>query len=250
MAEKTAPTFIAVTTDRLVPPKDDLFRILDVHLPALLPGDIVAITSKVLSIHQGRCVRIDNEDELEALIEREADAYLPKASSKYGISLTIKDYTLIPRAGVDFSNGNGFYILWPDAPSHWAGEIGRHLRRRNRLKQLGIIITDSHCIPLRRGVVGISCGFHGFAPIRDYRGEEDLFGSTMRISQSNLPDSLASAAVNLMGEGSECCPIVVIRNWPRVEFIDDHKPAHEALYIAPEEDLFRPLLEVFGKSGR
>ncbi len=95
-----ATSLIPVRTRALLPPRDDLWDALDPALPALQEGDIVAITSKVVAIHQGRCVAADSVADKEELVAREADRWIPKASSKYGITLAIKGGTLIASAGI------------------------------------------------------------------------------------------------------------------------------------------------------
>lgn len=233
-------SLIPVKTRALLPPKDDLWDALDPALPPLQEGDVIAITSKVVAIHQGRCVRADAIADKEELIAAEADRWLPKASSRYGITLAIKDCTLIASAGVDASNARGHYVLWPDDPWGTARDIAARLRARHNLARLGVILTDSHCVPLRRGTTGISIGSHGFDPLRDYRGRPDIFGRPLEVTLSNQADAIAAAAVGLMGEGDECIPAVVVRSWPGLHYSD--ASYKHAFLIAPEEDIFAPLL--------
>ena len=123
-------------------------------------------------------------------------------------------------AGIDASNANNHYVLWPTAPNESAAEIGRRLRREHGVDKLGVILTDSHCTPMRRGTTGISIGFYGFDALHDYRGKPDIFGRSLAVSVANRVDALAAAAVGLMGEGAECIPAVVIRGWPDLVFND------------------------------
>lgn len=241
-------TLIRIPTRPLVPPKDDLWDALRPALPRLEEGDVVAITSKVVAIHQGRCVPATAVDNIEDLVESEAEGWIPKASSKYGISLTIKGGTLIANAGIDASNANDHLVLWPLQPSNAAAEIGRNLKTQCGLSRLGVILTDSHCIPLRRGTVGIAIGFYGFEALKDYRGQPDIFGRRLGVTLSNRPDAMAAAAVGLMGEGAECVPAVIIRGWPDLEFNDAAE--HEDFFIEPREDIFAPLLEAFWQHDR
>ena len=100
-------------------------------------------------------------------------------------------------------------------------------------------------MPLRRGVVGISIGFFGFKPIKDYRGKVDLFGREFRMETSNFPDSLATAAVMEMGEGSERKPIAIITNVPDLEFIQEEynpKTLDDSFDIPEKMDMFYPFL--------
>ena len=111
-----------------------------------------------------------------------------------------------------------------------------------------MILTDSHCTPMRRGTTGISIGFYGFEALQDYRGKPDIFGRPLAVTVANLVDALAAAAVGLMGEGSECIPAAIIRNWPALVFNDT--AGQEGFLIPPEQDLFAPLLRCFPGLGR
>lgn len=100
---------------------------------------------------------------------------------------------------------------------------------------------------MRRGLVGISLGYFGLEPLKDYRGEKDLFGKELIFSMSNIPDSLASAAVFSMGEGAEQTPIVIIEDLQGyIRFTDKkYKPQkpNSDFNIKPEEDLYAPFLK-------
>ena len=88
--------------------------------------------------------------------------------------ITIKGHTLIANAGIDESNANGYYILWPKRPSALAKEIRAYLKKKYKIKNLAVVVTDSHIIPLRHGTTGISIGFYGMEPLYDYRGMPDI----------------------------------------------------------------------------
>jgi len=236
-------SLIRVRTRPLLPPQDDLYDALDPALPDLRNGDVIAITSKVVAISQGRCVPATHIRDKEELVEAEADAWIPRAASRYGITLAIKGSTLIASAGIDASNANGHFILWPTAPSDAAAAIGRRYRQRYGITDLGVILTDSHCTPMRRGTTGISIGFYGFEALLDYRGQLDIFGRPMAVTVANRADAMAAAAVGLMGEGAECAPAAVVRGWPGLVFNDT--AGQEGFFIPADEDIFAPLLESF-----
>ncbi len=242
---------IPVRTRVLVPPQDDLFPILD-SLPRLTEGDVVLIASKIVSIYQGRCVRVTatakvkqsftvvNHCLKQRLVTHEADAWV--SAERGGVPiLTIKNHTIIPFAGVDESNGKGYFVLWPKNPSKAARLVCQYLKKTQHVSRLGVIITDSVPLPLRRGVVGISIGSYGIEPLRDYRGARDIFGRKLKITQTNVVDGLASAAVLLMGEGREQTPIVIARGAP-VRFTS--KRAHGRIAMPRSKDMYAPLLSV------
>lgn len=235
----------AIKTRKFLPPKDDLFRFLSESIKSIKEHSVLVVTSKIVAIGEGRCVAADKISKDELAI-KEADKYLPRIVSPGGWILhTIKNNMLIASSGVDESNGKGFYILWPKDPYLSAKKIWQFLRKKFKIRNLGVIITDSRLVPLRRGVVGIAIGYFGFKPLRDYRGKKDLFGREFKMETSNLPDSLATAAVLEMGEGSEMQPLAIITDVPYIEFIDKEYKAdtsEDSFEIPQKEDMFYPFL--------
>lgn len=237
--------FLPIKTRPFLPPKDNLSDLL-AALPTLKERDIVVITSKVVAIAQGRCVPIAEIASKDELIAEEADLYIPREEVPHGYAVvTVKDYTLLSSAGIDASNANGYYILFPDKPAEAARTIWSKLRARDHLQDLGVIITDSHSVPQRRGALGISVGFHGLVPLKDYRGTPDIFGRNLQAEQANLVDALAAAAVLVMGEAAEQTPLVIIRDVPMVEFAAE--ATYRDLVVEPEDDIFAPIYKVFRK---
>lgn len=226
------------------PPKDDIYKIIDEYLPPLQEGDVLLITSKVLAIHQGRCVKITDEIKKDDLIKQEAEKFIPREQrANEAVILTIKEHTLLPSAGIDESNGNGYYILWPENINALAKELCGYLKKKFNIKKLAIIITDSHCAPLRYGVIGISIGFCGLEPLKDYRGKKDIFGREIQMALSNIVDAVSAMAVLLMGEGNEKTPMVIMRNADFIKFTD--KDGYQKLVIPGKEDIYYPLLKKF-----
>lgn len=224
---------------------ESLNAILDQYLTSLAEGTIVAITSKVISLCQGRIVPKDSVSNKFELVKKEADAHLREQDSLYEAHLTIKNNILIPSAGIDESNGDGMYILYPHDIHQTAAEVWQYLRQKHRLTHLGIIITDSHTTPLRKGVTGITLGWCGFEPLYSYIGKPDIFDHPLRVTQINIIDALATSAVFVMGEGAEQTPMALIENAPKVQFLS-HPPTQEEEHmvrISLEEDIYAPLLK-------
>jgi len=159
--------------------------------------------------------------------------------------LTVKDNTLIPSAGIDESNSNNYYVLWPKESHKEAKKICKYLQNKFNLEKLAVIITDSHTVPLRYGTIGISTGFYGLEPFKDYRGQKDIFGREMKMSRSNVVDALSVIGVLNMGEGNEQTPMVIIRNANQVEFTK--RDTYKELIIPVKEDIYCPLLKNFYK---
>jgi putative folate metabolism gamma-glutamate ligase len=232
-----------IETHKITSRDHDLFAILDACVPTFDERTVLAITSKIVAICEGRIVQMGTVDK-QTLIAQEADAFLPAAFNKYHTTLTIKRGILIPTAGIDESNGDGFYILWPRDPQQTANAVRAYLQQRFHRTHVGVIITDSRTTPLRVGVTGVALAYSGFQALNDYVGTKDLFGRALRITKVNVVDALATAAVLVMGEGSEQTPLAVVGELPFVTWQDrDPSPAEvQQLRIAVEDDLYGPLL--------
>jgi len=161
---------------------------------------------------------------------------------------TIKYHTLIASAGIDKSNGAGYYVFWPKRPNRLLRDIWRHLTKKHKLKRLGLIAADSHFLPLRVGSVGVAMAFYGFEPVIDYRGQPDIFGRKLELTRVNIPDALAAPATLLMGEGSEQTPLMIARGFKGITF--SSKDHYQNFLIKREEDIYYPLLKPFRKTRK
>lgn len=234
----------AIKTRKFLPPKDNLDDLLKILVPNLKEKMIIALTSKVISICEGNTLPKNSIDRNQ-LVQNESEFYLEKIPHQITNTIfTINHHMIIGGAGIDESNANGYYIILPKNPQKSAQKICQKLKKMTGLKSLGIIITDSHSTPLRRGATGISIGFAGFNPLKDYRHKKDLFGREFNFEVSNLPDALASAAVLVMGEGNEQTPIALISDLPsKITFSfkkNLNKNPDLKFYLNKEEDLFAP----------
>ena len=227
----------------LIQPDELVESILDRHLLSISEQTILVITSKIISICQGRILPKISVSK-EELIKQEADAIIQTRENPYGIYLTLKNNILIPSAGIDESNGDDVYILYPQDVQNAAITLWNYIRKKHSIEHLGVIITDSHTTPLRRGVTGIALGWCGFEPLYSYAGKSDLYDRPLRVTQINLLDALATSAVLVMGEGNEQTPLAIISDVPKISFLPrPPTPAEEQSILIPmEEDLYGPLL--------
>jgi len=221
----------------------DILDVIESSLPKIKDNSIISVTSKIVSICEGSIVPLDTIEKKD-LVYREADLYLPKEKNKYGTILTIKNDIMIPTSGIDESNGDGFYILWPKDAYESANKIRKYFKEKYNLKNFGVIITDSKTTPLRLGTTGIAIGYSGFKPLNNYIGKRDIFGKKMKITKANIMDGLAVASVLVMGEGSEQTPLALIEEVPFVTFSDKNPSKKEinSLRIKLENDLYGELL--------
>lgn len=238
---------------RKITPSDDLYAILDEYVPALHDGDVVAVTSKIVSLTRGAHVPVSDVPDKDAMVENHADYFLPRSASKYGVYITVKNNIFVSNAGIDISNGDGNYTYWPDDVQEIAADIWNHLKNRHGVTKLGVVITDSVVVPLRWGTRGVGIAWCGFAALRDYIGTPDAFGRALEFSKASVLDGLSSTAVFAMGEGAEQTPIVHIAGTPNVDF-QDRPPTDEelsSLRIELADDLFSPILtSVDWKQGK
>lgn len=214
-------------------------------------GDILVISSKVVSFCDGRIVEIpknDSQSDTPGLTEQknlsktfaqlvadEADQIIP---GKY--PLTITQNIFVAQAGIDESNvPGGSVVLWPEFPYDRADHIRSDLIQKYSLTDLGVVIADSVCTPLRAGTVGVAIGYSGFIGVENKIGEKDLFGRELTVSKLNIADSLATAANMIMGEAAEATPFVIVRD-SQVHFSDEPVSRRE-ISIDPENCLFNGL---------
>jgi dihydrofolate synthase / folylpolyglutamate synthase len=222
---------------------DNLFEFVLNHLKSVSDNSVIVITSKIVALAEGRVVSARNEKEKIALIKSESEIAI---HTKY-VWLTVKDGILMASAGVDESNADGKIILLPKDSFKIAQKLRKQLIEKFKLKNLGIIITDSRSMPLRSGVFGVALGYAGFKGLRDYRNSPDIFGRKFKFSQANIADSLATAAVLVMGEGAEQQPIAVISQAP-VEYTE--RLNKKELYIDFRDDLYGPMFAKGNNKGK
>lgn len=212
----------------LIKPKDDILKILGDTLKrkiVLQNGDVVVVTSKILALSENRLidlrkVRASKKAKVLAkkysmnpafceVIIREADKIIGGVSKAI---LTLKDNILVANSGVDQSNvPKEFVILWPKNFYSWADKIRKYIKQKFKVN-VGVVVRDSNCHPLRRGTFGVALAIAGFEGIRDVRKKLDLYGKKFIITQENVADNLASAATLIMGETTEKVPVVVVKN--------------------------------------
>jgi coenzyme F420-0:L-glutamate ligase / coenzyme F420-1:gamma-L-glutamate ligase len=218
-------------------------------------NDILVIAQKIVSKAEGRAVNlarvIPSTRAVELARETEKDARLVELILQESnevirtrLGTIIVEHKLgfvCANAGIDHSNvagvGNAteeWVLLLPAEPERSAQAIRQEIETRTR-KRIGILIIDSHGRAWRNGTVGIAIGIAGLPGLQDLRGEPDLFGFTLRITQVGVADELAAAASLVMGQASEGIPVVHVRGFPY--------PLREAslqeLIRPKDQDLFR-----------
>lgn len=214
---------------------ENLADFIVAHVPELKNSSILAVTSKIVALAESRVVTVKNRKEKGQLIRAESEWQLKVLPNWW---LTVRDGTVVVNAGIDDSNAMGKTILLPKDSFASARVLRRVLCAHYRIKNLGIVITDSRTSALRAGVTGVALGYAGFKGIKDYRGDKDIFGRKLKVTQTNIADSLATVATVVMGEGSERQPLAIIEMAP-VRFCDTVNRTE--LRIAMKYDMYRSL---------
>lgn len=222
-----------------------LTDIIDRYIPKLVERSVVVVTSKIVAICEGSYVKSDTISHKEALVPAHADLYIPAEENKYGFCLTITDSMLVASAGIDESNADGYYILWPRDAYASAAQIWEYIRQRDEIDELGVVLSDSCTRPLRWGVTAQAISHCGFEPLKDYRGTPDIFNRNLKVTRMNIADHLASTGAFVMGEGSECTPFALVTDVPHMVFMDRPPTTSEidSLKISLDDDLYGSILK-------
>ncbi len=243
----------------LIHPGDDLAEItlqaVARSAVRLQDGDILVFAQKVISKSVGRLVNlaritpsarafelaalIDKDARLVELILRESNVVL-----RTRVGTIIVEHHLgfvCANAGIDHSNvaGEGtreeeWVLLLPEDPGASAERLRRRLEAASRAR-LGVMIIDSHGRAWRNGTVGVAIGISGMPGLVDLRGQPDLFGFRLRITQVGVADELAAGASLLMGQAGEGTPLIHVRGFPYAL----REGSFEELIRPKDQDLFR-----------
>ncbi|MGZ4850871.1 MAG: coenzyme F420-0:L-glutamate ligase [Candidatus Bathyarchaeia archaeon] len=246
---------IAVEGLPLIKPKDNLGELIvnaaKKQKTPLQDKDIIVITHVVVSKAEGNIINLDeiipSEKAIEiaqktnkdpALVEvilRESSDIVRIAQNS--IITETKSGSVSANAGVDRSNvsGNRNVVPLPKNPNASAQNIRQEIKRLTGAN-VGVIVSDTHGRPFRLGEINVAVGVAGLKPIRDRRGEKDLFGYVLKVKQTAIGDELASAAELVIGQANEGIPAAIIRGYNYQS--NDNIPPTE-LIRAKERDLFR-----------
>jgi coenzyme F420-0:L-glutamate ligase/coenzyme F420-1:gamma-L-glutamate ligase len=229
-------TLIPLPRIPLIQPGDDLVRVILASFErtgmTFLDGDILVIAQKIVSKSEGRMVNLETVTPSERAIQladsSEKDARLVELILQESKSvLRSRPGTIIvehrlgfvcANAGIDQSNvksgiDEDWALLLPLDPDGSAAKIRKRLEKISDAT-LGVLIIDSHGRAWRLGTVGVAIGLSGLPGLVDLRGQKDLFGYTLRITQIGAADELASAASLVMGQAAESRPVVLVRGFP------------------------------------
>jgi coenzyme F420-0:L-glutamate ligase / coenzyme F420-1:gamma-L-glutamate ligase len=254
-----APSFVAVALPDipLVQPGADLAALIARALEAagydLADGDVLVVAQKIVSKAEGRAVDLASVEpgerarKLAAEVGKDprlVEVILSEAARvvRTGSNVLIVEHRLgfiLANAGVDQSNvdpasGREPVLLLPENPDESAARL-RHALAVRFGREIAVVINDSFGRPWRLGTTGTALGVAGLPALVDLRGQPDLFGRPLRVTEVGFADEIAAAASLLMGQSDEARPVVLMRGlrW--------NAPANPASHLlrSPDEDLFR-----------
>ena len=213
-------------------------------------GDIIVVTHVVVSRAEGNTVNIkevvpstfaknvaqqlNKNSALVEVVLRDANGIIRMGDGH--IIAETKHGFICANAGVDRSNvpGEDVVALLPENPDRSAQTI-RHKILELTGKDVAVLISDTHGRALRNGEINVAIGVAGIDPIRDRRGETDLFGYVLRVKQTAVADELCSATELVMGQADEGIPVAIIRGYP---YSRNDEATSERLIRPKEKSLF------------
>lgn len=199
--------------------------------PGLQDGDILVITSKIVSKAEGRVLRGDRESAIRAETVRVVARRGPTTISQTRHGL------VMAAAGVDESNtAPGTLVLLPVDPDGSAETLRKGIGERAGAR-IGVVITDTMGRPWRAGQTDSAIGAAGIVPLRDYRGQADTFGNVLEVTMAAVADEIAAAADLVKGKTTGV-PVAVVRGLGGL-VTDAAGPGAAALIRPAEDDMFR-----------
>jgi coenzyme F420-0:L-glutamate ligase/coenzyme F420-1:gamma-L-glutamate ligase len=195
----------------------DLATLIATAAPWLADGDVLVVTSKVVSKAEGRLVPVPPDPGPHRNKVREAaiDEETVRVIARRGPTRIVQTRhgLVLAAAGVDESNvDRSHLVLLPVDPDASARALREGLRDRLGV-DVAVIVSDTMGRPWRLGQTDVAIGAAGIGAVRDYRGEPDTHGNRLEVTQVAVVDELAAAADLVKGKADRV-PAAVIRGFP------------------------------------
>jgi coenzyme F420-0:L-glutamate ligase/coenzyme F420-1:gamma-L-glutamate ligase len=198
-------------------------------------GDILAVTSKIVSKAEGRI--LEAHDREQAITDETVRVVATRTRADGGTTRIVENRLglVMAAAGVDASNtADGTVLLLPLDPDQSAAAIRAAVEAQVG-KPVGVIITDTAGRPWREGQTDIVIGASGVRLLDDLRGSRDAAGKLLEVTAPAVGDEIAAAADLVKGKSSGI-PLAVVRGLDR--FVDADAPGARSLVRPPADDLF------------
>ncbi len=214
---------------------DDLAALIATAAPPLQDGDVVVVTSKIVSKAEGRLLPAGEDREATRMAAVDAELVRVVAARGRTRIVETRSGLVMANAGVDTSNiDKDTVALLPEDPDASARRIRDGLRARVGV-EVAVLITDTFGRPWRQGLTDVAIGLAGISALRSHIGAVDGYGNELGMTEMAEADELAAAAELAAGKLSNV-PVVIIRGYEAVP--DDGRGA-AALVRAAGDDLFR-----------
>jgi coenzyme F420-0:L-glutamate ligase / coenzyme F420-1:gamma-L-glutamate ligase len=210
---------VAALTIRPVPgipevrPGDDLAALIVAAAPWIEDGDVLVVTSKIVSKAEGRLVPVpESGPEREAAREAVLAKETARTVARRGHTRIVQTHHgfVMASAGIDASNvDRGHLVLLPRDPDASARAIRKALRDKHN-RDVAVVVSDTMGRPWRTGLTDVALGAAGIDALRDYRGETDAYGNELHITQMAVVDELSAAAELVKGKYDQV-PVAVVR---------------------------------------
>ncbi|WP_411082494.1 coenzyme F420-0:L-glutamate ligase [Streptomyces sp. cmx-18-6] len=211
---------------------DDLAKLIAGAEPGLVDGDVLLVTSKIVSKAEGRIVQAADR---EAAI----DAETVRVVARRGTLRIVENRQglIMAAAGVDASNTPaGTVLLLPEDPDASARAIRDGLRDALGV-EIGVVVTDTFGRPWRNGLTDVAIGAAGVRALDDLRGGTDAYGNPLSATVVATADELAAAGDLVKGKAAGL-PVAVVRGLPHVVSPLDDSGAR-AMVRDAADDMFR-----------
>ena len=194
---------------------DDLAALITANAPWLRDGDVLVVTSKIVSKAEGRLVEVPADGpEREEARERALAAETRRVVARRGPTTIVQTHHgfVMAAAGIDASNVDKTHlVLLPADPDASARALRDALRERGL--RVGVIVSDTMGRAWRNGLTDVALGAAGIEPFRDHRGEIDPYGNELQLTQMAVIDELAGAGELVKGKCDQV-PVAVVRGYP------------------------------------
>jgi len=221
---------------------DDLADAIAAHAPPLQDGDVLIVTSKVVSKTEGRMIVLDtaDPDAREAARQEAIEAETVRIVAERDTLRIVETRhgLVLAAAGVDASNvSRNELALLPIDPDASAQLLRERIRERLGV-EVGVVISDSMGRPWRAGITDAAIGVAGLTALTDPRGHTDAYGNVLAVTQVAVADELAAAGDLVKGKLGGV-PVAIVRGLAYDGKLTDDGLGSRALIRGPEEDLFR-----------
>ena len=242
----------AVENIPLIKKGDDIGQII-CERTDIVDGDVIVIASTIVGKAEGRtftlegivpgtkAVEISKNSKcspgcIQTVLDRSNECLI----SSPILLVEMKNGHICINAGIDESNVEGEVFLELPTDSDMSAEsIGKKIESSTGT-HISVIITDTNGRAFKIGQTGVAVGVYRIHPLKDWRGQRDLFGKELKVTEESVADEIAGAANLLMGEGNGGYPVVIIRG---LKLRSQDNVSVKEMYRSDKEDLIKKSLK-------